>query len=150
MAEQTTELLATTESWFYHISSDPLSVLMKLAQQPFIEIHTANLELLDVIATQPWAQTLMNNFAGFREFLLDRSTEKTKEGKEAKHKVVRTLVNSPTSLDVFGRVYTMKLREYHNQGPYYVTVESAVAYEEASLSSLIPRRRSTFSVASTR
>ena len=105
---------------------------MKLAQQPFIEIHTANLELLDVIATQPWAQTLMNNFAGFREFLLDRSTEKTKEGKEAKHKVVRTLVNSPTSLDVFGRVYMMKLREYHNQGPYYVTVESAVAYEEAS------------------
>ena len=132
LAEQTTELLATTESWFYHISSDPLSVLMKLAQQPFVEIHTANLELLDVLASQPWAQKLMNNYAGFKEFLLDRSTEKTKEGKEAKYKVVRTLVNSPTTLDVFGRVYMMKMREYHNEGPFYVTVESAVDYEEAS------------------
>jgi len=105
---------------------------MKLAKQPFVEIRKVNLELLDELANQPWAQKLMNNYAGFKEFLLDRSTEKTKEGKEAKYKVVRTLVNAPTTLDVFGRVYMMKFREYHNEGPFYVTAETAVDYEEAS------------------
>ena len=71
----------------------------------------------------------MNAQPGFNEYLLDRSTEQTKEGKEGKYSIVKTLVDSPTAMELFGRVYFVRLKEFEREGPFYVKVESAVAFE---------------------
>ena len=43
--------------------------------------------------------------------------------------MVETLVKSPTAQDIVGRENMVKLRAYHMEGPFFVKVESAVAYE---------------------
>lgn len=80
----------------------------------------------------PWGQEMLNAHPGFNEYILDRNTEKSKDTKEAKYKVVKILAESPTSLNVFGRPYHMCLQQFCNEGPFYVRVEAAVAFEEAS------------------
>lgn len=87
-------------------------------------------QVLQSLASLPWGQQLMNNAAGFKEFLLDRSIETTKEGKDAKFQVVRVLAESPTVTDVFGRPYYVQLMEFFHQGPFFVQAQAEVAYEE--------------------
>ena len=74
----------------------------------------------------------MNSQPGFHEYLLDRSTETNKEGKEAKFEVVSALAEAPTSGEVFGRPYLLRLKEYVREGPFFVKVQSEVALEGAS------------------
>lgn len=102
---------------------------MTLATQPFPELRLSLLSVFQSMAAQPWAQSIMNNHPGFREYLLDRSTEKTKECKEGKYAVVSTLANSPTVAEIFGQPYVVQLKVYCNQGPFYVRVQSEVAME---------------------
>ena len=71
----------------------------------------------------------MCEFPGFNEYLLDRSTEKTKEGKESKFEIVKALAESPTTLNIFGQPYYVKLKAFYLQGPLYVQTESQVAFE---------------------
>ena len=118
-----------TESWYNSLSTNPLQVSMAVLQQPMAQLRSCILGLIRVMAEQPWGQRNLNNHPGFNEFLLDRSTETSKEGKEDKYDIVKTLVDSPTAMEIFGRVYFMKIREYHNEGPFYVKVESSVAFE---------------------
>ena len=103
--------------------------MQQLAVQPFPEVRLSALNLLKVLAAQPWGQRLLHAQPAFLEYLLDRSTEHDKEGKQAKFEVVEALVNSPTGTDILGRENMVKLRAYHMEGPFYVRVESAVAYE---------------------
>ena len=49
---------------------------MSVADQPFPELRVAILLVFQALAFQPWGQTIMNDHPGFREYLLDRSTEK--------------------------------------------------------------------------
>ena len=71
----------------------------------------------------------MNSTPGFKEYALDRSTEHSKEGKEGKFEMVRALAESPTSTEILGHPYMINLREYVNQGPFYVAAQSEVAME---------------------
>ena len=129
---QTTELLSLTEQWFSHLFPKPVSVLKSIASQPFTDLRVVAFGVLGTLANLPWGQRLLNSEAGFTEYLLDRSTEKAKEGKDSKYDIVKILAESPTSGDIFGAPYLMRLRHYVNEGPYYVRVEAAVAFEEAS------------------
>ncbi len=102
---------------------------MDLASQPFLQLRCAALEHLATIAMVPWGQKLLNSHPGFKEYLLNRSTEATKEGKEGKYHIVKTLTNSPTVQEIFGQPYFIKLKTYENEGPFYVLAEAAVAFE---------------------
>ena len=102
---------------------------MSLADQPFAELRVAIMFVFQALGLQPWGQTVMNNHPGFREYLLDRSTEKTKEGKEGKYEIITILANSPTVRDTFGDPYYVQLKTYCAQGPFYVRVQSEVAME---------------------
>ena len=72
----------------------------------------------------------MNETAGFHEFLLDRSTESSREGKEAKYEIINTLSTSPTIIEVFGRPFYVRVREFCNQGAFYVRAQADIAFEE--------------------
>ena len=132
VADQSAELLMLTENWFGACHARPVDMLMSIAKQPFPELRCSVFTLFNAVAATPWGQHLLNSHAGFNEYLLDRNTEKSKEPKEAKYAVVKTLAESPTSLDIFGRPYHVRLRQFVNEGPFYVRVEAAVAFEEAS------------------
>ena len=71
----------------------------------------------------------MNNYPGFNEFLLDRTTEKTKETKESKFAIIKTIAESPTAVDIFGQPYIVQVKALALQGPFFVQTQSEVAFE---------------------
>lgn len=68
---------------------------------------------------------------GFLEYLMDRTTETDKAGKEQKYEFIVELVRSPFSKEVFEKPFHLRLREYEREGPFYVRAQAAVAFEGA-------------------
>lgn len=52
----------------------------------------------------------MRDHPTFCEYLLDRSTEKEKEGFDMKFGIIRKLISSPTVNEVFTPQYILKLK----------------------------------------
>ncbi|XP_060078581.1 26S proteasome non-ATPase regulatory subunit 5-like [Ylistrum balloti] len=127
--DQTTELLMLTEKWFNLLSHEPLRTLLEIVQQPFTDLRCAAYQVFIAMATQQWAQECMNKFPGFTEFLLDRLTESTKEGKDGKYTLVKTLAESPFAANSFGNPFYVKLKAYCVQGPYFIRAQAEVAME---------------------
>lgn len=69
------------------------------------------------------------NFSGLIEYILDRSTEHDKQGKESKWAVVETLVKSPSASSIFTENNMAQLEKYYRQGPFYVEAQVEVALE---------------------
>ncbi|KAK3581903.1 hypothetical protein CHS0354_024215 [Potamilus streckersoni] len=130
VADQSMDMLKLLEKWYTLLGSKTFDYLMSLTQIPFTEVRCSAFSLLRSLAFQPWGQRLMNDHPGFNEYLLDRSTEQTKEGKEAKYEIVSILAESPTSGDIFGQPYQVKLKAYALQGPFYKRVQAEVAIDE--------------------
>ena len=130
--DQTAELLEITEKWFNSFHKNTLELLESISKQPFLDLRCGALQMLSSMALVSWGQNLLNSSPGFNEYLLDRGTENTKEGKEAKYEIVHTLVNSPTAAHIFGNPYFVKLKVFEREGPYYLEAEAAVAFEESS------------------
>lgn len=130
IADQTVELLQVTEGWFSHLCANPFDVIWSIAKQPFTDLQVAAFGVLQSLALLPWGQQLMNNTAGFKEYLLDRSTVNTKEAKEAKFQVVKNLAESPTVAEIFGAPFYVQVKEFCNQGTFYVRAQAEVAFEE--------------------
>ncbi|OWF54683.1 26S proteasome non-ATPase regulatory subunit 5-like [Mizuhopecten yessoensis] len=127
--DQTTELLALTEKWFNLLGREPLRTILEITQQPFTDLRCVAYQVFVAMATQQWAQECMNKFPGLTEFLLDRLTESTKEGKDAKHALVKTLAESPFAANSFGNPFYVKLKAYCVQGPYFLRAQAEVAME---------------------
>lgn len=127
--DQTTEFLEMTENWFSLLNSKSFDIIMGIAQQPFTDLRISAHEVLTSLAMQSWGQKLMNNYPGFNEYLLDRSTEKVKEGKDSKFEIIKVLADSPTTVEEFGQPYYVKLKAYVLAGPYFVQTQSEVAFE---------------------
>ncbi|CAG0899170.1 unnamed protein product [Darwinula stevensoni] len=123
------ELENLTESWFRHLSKDPMQFCLSLCKQPFTDIRTAALKILQVIASQHWGQVYIKNTPGCLEYILDRCTEHEKAGKEGKYEVVSSIVSSPTALTVFGTEMLLPLRKYEREGPFFVAPDVNIAFE---------------------
>ena len=97
---------------------NPVLYLMKSAKQPVQEIRLAAYDVLRAIAGQSKGMGihLLYSTSGFREFIEDRETEFSKEGKEAKFAVIETIAISKgfLSADVSSVIDKMI-----NEGPYY-------------------------------
>ena len=102
VSEQTSETSQLSEKWFHHLDPNMLNIVVGIAKQPFPELRLSSHSVLKTLSALPWGQKKMNEFPGFNEYLLDRSTEKTKEGKESKFQIVKSLAESPTTLNIFG------------------------------------------------
>ncbi|XP_076455116.1 26S proteasome non-ATPase regulatory subunit 5-like [Babylonia areolata] len=131
VSDQTQELLQITEGWFNSLCPNPFDMMWSIAKQPFADLRLSALKVLESLAFLPWGQHLMNSTAGFKEYLLDRAIETTKESKEAKFQVVHVLTESPTMRDIFGEPYYVQLMEFFCQGPFFVRAQAEVAMEEA-------------------
>ena len=122
-------MLSILEQWFMQISNKPLQTILSICKQPFPDLKCAALYVIGAIANQEWAQRLLNQHGGFHEYLLDRSTEHEQTGKQAKYYVIKTLAESVTTTQFFGRPFMLKLIEYVKDGPLFRIVQSEVALE---------------------
>jgi len=132
-SEPPADVCSLTEDWFSrlsHSASESLSVVLHIAQQPFNELRLPALRLVNVLAVLPWALHLLIDHPGFLEYLLDRTTERgERAGLEAKYNIVTTLIASETAAANVAAELYQRLREYAREGPFYVRLESQVAFE---------------------
>ena len=124
-------LVSSYEKMFTAIGEDFVSTLYSVGKQPFSDLRCAMLKVLASIATWKWGQERIKNVPGFVEFLLDRSTEVDKEAKELRYTVIRILATSDTAEVVLGALTYRRIKEYEQEGPFYVQSENIVAMEEA-------------------
>lgn len=107
-----------------------LPILINIAKQPFVDLRLVAYRCLLELTRSTWALQAMNNEPGFIEFLLNRSTEKDKEGKEAKFGIIQSICqNDSQAKAALGNINYLKLRRYLNEGVFYVEPEANVAFE---------------------
>ncbi|GLD93228.1 hypothetical protein PINS_up001820 [Pythium insidiosum] len=96
-----------------------VTLLMELLRQPFDEVRISVFALLRAVAAQnnDWGMRALRSYGGFFEFLLDRTTEPTKETREWKFAVVDAVLASPFQ-QTLDAVTLSKLREHMQKGPY--------------------------------
>ncbi|KAF0295647.1 26S proteasome non-ATPase regulatory subunit 5 [Amphibalanus amphitrite] len=127
----TDDLLTLTRTWFAAVAPQPLDMIWSVARQPFLDLRLGALRLLAVVAALDWGQQMMVQRAGFVEYLLDRSTESSKEGRDAKYALVTALVTSRGAAQLPADLLS-QLTTYHEQGAFYVRAQTEVALEESS------------------
>ncbi|RWS10204.1 26S proteasome non-ATPase regulatory subunit 5-like protein [Dinothrombium tinctorium] len=124
------EMATITETWFKALLPHPAEKILSLAKQPFQEIRLPALNVIKVMATHLWGQKQLAAVTGFVDYLMDRSTEREKAGKEAKYDIVVEIVQSPFGTFAFNRESLSRMKRYYHEGPFFVSTETAVAIEE--------------------
>ena len=79
---------------------------------------------------QSWGRAEILRCPGFAEFLLDRDTERDKDGKDARYQLLVSLASTIEEVTgLVGRELVFLLQEYIRMGPYYVAAQSQVAFQ---------------------
>ena len=121
---------STSLQWFNTLHPKLFTVLMSIVKQPFQDLRLAGLHVLLTMSLFEWGQRQFQQHAGFLEYLLDRSTEPDKEGREMKYEIVHSLVVSGSVAEaVFGNVDLLKLRKYDREGPFFSAADTTIALE---------------------
>lgn len=129
--DEDTTVISSYEKLYFGLGENFTSALYSVARQPFPDLRCATLKVLANLVMWKWGQEQFKGVPGFIEFLLDRSTEIDKVAKELRYSVIHRLAISATSEIVFGALMHRKIREYDQEGPFYVAGENIVAMEEA-------------------
>ena len=107
-----------------------LPIIIQIAKQPFVDLRLGAYRCLFELSRSSWALQVLNVEPGFLEFLLNRSTEKDKEGKEMKFSIIRSMCeDAEQAKAILGNVNYLKLRRYLNDGVFYVEPEANVAFD---------------------
>lgn len=121
-----------TEKWFLQLETAECGLLkfMEISKEPFSELRVPALNFIRILAQNVWGQNRLANESGFLDYLLDRRSENSKDGREAKYEIVRELVMSPFIRLSFTPESILRLRGYFKAGP--IEPEASVAFENAS------------------
>lgn len=107
---------------------DPSEMVLSLAKSPVIETRLAAYTLMKAVATLQTGGQVLMMCPGLFEFLINRDVEKTKEGREAKYEVVRTIVGSEVK-GLLAEDIAKQLEKYVKDGPHY---QKAMSWELAT------------------
>ncbi|EGZ23726.1 hypothetical protein PHYSODRAFT_541366 [Phytophthora sojae] len=93
--------------------------LMNALKQPFEELRTSVFHVMRSVAAQnsPWGIRALLSYGGFFEFLMDRTTEPTKETREWKFAVLDAVLASPFQSQLEASLLE-KLQASLRRGPY--------------------------------
>ncbi|OWZ24637.1 hypothetical protein PHMEG_000243 [Phytophthora megakarya] len=96
-----------------------MTLLMNALKQPFEELRTSVFHVLRSVAAQnsPWGLRALLSYGGFFEFLMDRTTEPTKETREWKFAVLDAVLASPFQSQLDASLLE-KLQASLRRGPY--------------------------------
>lgn len=129
------QMSSLLESWYNLVNGDPdrhdvTSNLYQMIQQPFLDLRLGSYEVMKILVTHVWGQTHLKRMNGFTQYLLNRNSEFSKDGKEIKYQLICELVSSPFTMRIFGREEFLLFRKYMKEGPYFVeTADPTVAVE---------------------
>ena len=84
------------------------------------------------MADKDWGLTKIASHPGMVEYLLDRCQLHSKEMKDARFELNKTLADNPAAAQVFQPHNLRKMQQYVREGPYYVDAQVQVALDEAS------------------
>ncbi|XP_065829569.1 26S proteasome non-ATPase regulatory subunit 5-like [Oscarella lobularis] len=115
--------------WFLAVDSCPLPLVVSIMKQPFADLHLAGLRAMCCIASNKWGLQETFNCPGLLEYVLNRSTETCKEGRELKYEIVKTMAESPAVEMIFGSPTVIRLKTYVLEGPFFAVSQSTVAME---------------------
>lgn len=120
-----------TQTWYDHLDSSGcgLDRFMKLVLEPFIDVRISAINFIRILSTSLWGQKLLSEYSGFLDYLLDRSTETCKQGREAKFEIVCELAMSPFIRLSFPPESVLRIRGYLKDGP--INKEVNVAFESS-------------------
>lgn len=104
--------------------------LLSLCRYPFMEIRINALLVVAAVAGSEWGQKELASHPTFVQWILDRSTEKCKEGKEAKFDILKTLVKSKTTTRYFKGEDYMKMRADFKNGPFHVGIAEEMLMDD--------------------
>lgn len=104
--------------------------LLSLCRFPFMEIRINALLVVAAVAGSEWGQKELASHPTFVQWILDRSTEKCKEGKDAKFEVLKALVKSRTTTRYFKGEDYMKMRADFKKGPFHVGVAEEMLMDD--------------------
>lgn len=132
MEETAEDVLTLTEQWYGDMGDASTKMLLQICRQPFQDLRCGALTVVREMAHLPWGQATLSAHPGFLEYLLDRSTEPDREGKEAKYAIVAAFAESHQpprgiSLDEYECILG-----YYKEGPFYSEAVTAVAFEGAT------------------
>ena len=116
--EESSKLSESTYSKISEGERKMTSQILKLCMVPIVEIRLGAMSVLAAVAVQTWGQKELASHSAFIDWILDRTTEFCKEGKEMKFEILKSLVKSPTTSSIFGGENYMKLRSDYKNGPY--------------------------------
>ena len=109
-------------------SQDATDILLSLAKSPIVETKLGSYDLMRAVAKRGAGAQLMLSHGDFYDFLINRETEQTKEGKEAKYSIVKAVLESGIHSMLADNV-VKNLEKIVEQGPYYV---KAIPWEVAT------------------
>lgn len=130
--ENEPSLNAVTMQWFEELGPSALETVANIAKLPFVELRVSALMFLNAIANQPWGAEKLCRYPGMIEYLTDRSTEFNKECKNAKFDIVVSICKNPVLSDILTSDVIIKIREFVNEGPFFVPTVPETAFEGAS------------------
>lgn len=119
------ETSALSESFYHGILSGEMRMtnqLLALCRIPIMEIRISALEVVGVVAEFSWAQKELTKHSDFNKWIIDRSSEACKEGKESKFKILEAIVKSKTGASIFGGKLFMDFRADWKNGPFHVGI----------------------------
>ena len=123
---------SVSRQWMLEMHPCFFPLLLSVVRQPFADLRLAGLAVMLELGGWEWGQREMQTCPGFLEYLLDRSSEPDKEGKELKYEIVHCIVNTECSDVVWSSVDLMKMKKYEKEGPFYFVGDTTVAIEGAS------------------
>ena len=95
-------------------------LLLAMAKSPLPEVRLAVYTLLQAVSKLPMGGQALFLHGDFFTFLLDRERETTKEGREAKWSIVKSLIDHSPVKGLLADDVVRQLETYVQQGPYYV------------------------------
>lgn len=119
------ETCGLSDNFYHHMIPGDMKMtnqLLALCRIPIMEIRTGALEVVSVVAGLAWAQKELAKHPNFTKWIIDRSSEVCKEGKEAKFKILEAIVKSKTASSIFSGSIYMDMRKDWKNGPYHVGI----------------------------
>lgn len=113
-------------------AANTMSFLINQLKLPVPTIRHAVYDVLAGAARQPtgWGIRLLYGFSGFKDFILDRRTETSKEGREFKFHVIEATMQCD-SKDILGEDLLEELMDHLRKGPFWAPKAMAEMETEA-------------------
>lgn len=128
--DETIETL--THQIFLKIGGEPSPLLKLIAdgKQVFNNTRYAVYSLFESMATHRWAIELFH-YDPFINYILNRQLDNTYEGKKWRYSIVKSILKSPHTQEIFNSRVAARFEKYERDGPFYTPTEAAVALGSA-------------------